>query len=385
MLKNIKKIQHIFLWIFLSLIVESCGKSNAASTMDAVLLVTTNVQGQLDPCGWKNNPLGGLPRRYSYINQVKQSGIDPILLDAGDALFDNQYLVPSKEESSKLKANTILSTTQNMGEYLYNVGNHDFAAGYEFLVEMQSKYDIGFISSNIVKAGTDDLAFLDHKIFDRNGIKIGVFGLMQKIPSFVKEVEVNDLSEVARNKIEELRPQVDILVLLLNADKKAHNELSSDLKSVDYVFLSRETTRTRPEAKQPENGPLKYCFGIQGKYVGRFDIKIADKSKPIEDITAPMMTIKTFEARLNNLQKKDPSKPLEEIYRSNLNALNLIARLKQGIKDSKEKTSNLTNSSYFNLIYLNSRVPSEKATLNLVNETLKTCDELDKEGKKISP
>ena len=102
------------------------------------------------------------------------------------------------------------------------------------------------------------------------------------------------------------------------------------------------------------------------------DIKIADKSKPIDDITAPMMTIKTFEARLNNLQKKDPSKPLEEIYRSNLNALNLIARLKQGIKDSKEKTSNLTNSSYFNLIYLNSKVPSEKATLNLVNETLKT-------------
>ena len=41
-----------------------------------------------------------------------------------------------------------------MGEYLYNVGNHDFAAGYEFLVEMQSKYDVGFISSNIVKAGT---------------------------------------------------------------------------------------------------------------------------------------------------------------------------------------------------------------------------------------
>ena len=71
------------------------------------------------------------------------------------------------------------------------------------------------------------------------------------------------------------------------------------------------------------------------KYVGRFDIKIADKSKPIEDITQMMMTIKTFEARLNNLQKKDPSKPLEEIYRSNLNALNLIERLKQGIKDSK--------------------------------------------------
>ena len=100
------------------------------------------------------------------------------------------------------------------------------------------------------------------------------------------------------------------MVLLLNADKK-HNELSSDLKTVDYLFLSRETTRTRPEAKQPENGPLKYCFGIQGKYVGRFDIKIADKSKPIEDITAPMMTIKTFEARLNN-SKEDPVSRLKK-------------------------------------------------------------------------
>ena len=73
--------------------------------------------------------------------------------------FDNQYLVPNKEESSKLKANTILSTTQKMGEYIYNVGNHDFAAGYEFLVEMQSKYDVGFISSNIVKTGTDESLF----------------------------------------------------------------------------------------------------------------------------------------------------------------------------------------------------------------------------------
>ena len=50
MLKNIKKYNISFCGSF-TLIVESCGKSNAASTMDAVLLVTTNVQGQLDPCG----------------------------------------------------------------------------------------------------------------------------------------------------------------------------------------------------------------------------------------------------------------------------------------------------------------------------------------------
>ena len=50
---------------------------------------------------------------------------------------------------------------------------------------------------------------------------------MQKSLPLVKEVEVNDLSDIARNKIEELRPQVDILVLLLNADKKTHNVLQT--------------------------------------------------------------------------------------------------------------------------------------------------------------
>ena len=48
MFEKIKKIQHIFLWIFYITNCFSCGKSNAASTMDALLLVTTNVQGQLD-------------------------------------------------------------------------------------------------------------------------------------------------------------------------------------------------------------------------------------------------------------------------------------------------------------------------------------------------
>ena len=43
MIDNIKNTTYLFM-DFLSLIVESCGKSNAASTMDAVLLVTTNVQ-----------------------------------------------------------------------------------------------------------------------------------------------------------------------------------------------------------------------------------------------------------------------------------------------------------------------------------------------------
>ena len=71
--------------------VFACSKNEVIDNKITMLL-TSNVRGQLDPCGWKATPLGGLPRRFTYIDQIRQSGADPILLDAGEAQFDNYYL-----------------------------------------------------------------------------------------------------------------------------------------------------------------------------------------------------------------------------------------------------------------------------------------------------
>ena len=137
------------------------------------------------------------------------------MLDAGDALFDNYYLVQGKEASSKLKAKTILESSSKIGDYLYNVGYFDLAAGYEFIQEMQTSYGTNFISANIVKAGTEELVFSPHKIIERNGLTIGVFGITTELPQVEKVIEVKDYIAAAKAKIAELRPQVDILVMLL--------------------------------------------------------------------------------------------------------------------------------------------------------------------------
>ena len=131
------KIKYI---LFTAFIFVACSESESIENK-VTILVTTNVRGQLDPCGWKANPLGGLPRRYTYINQVKESGIDPILLDAGDALFENYYLLKEKLPSAKLRAKTVLESTAKMGDYIYNVGQYDFAAGYNFIKQLENSND----------------------------------------------------------------------------------------------------------------------------------------------------------------------------------------------------------------------------------------------------
>ena len=371
------KTKSVFFVFLLSIM--ACSE-NVPTSEQLTMLVTTNVRGQLDPCGWKSNPLGGLPRRLTYINQLRDGGVDPVLLDAGDALFELNILANGKEASSKLRAKTVFESTAKMGNYIYNVGHNDFAAGLDFLKQLEISANNKFISSNIVNVGTDDLTFKSHTIIERNGIKVGVFGILSSLPASAKELELKDALTVINSKVEELRPQVDVLVMLINANKLELDKLVSQTKNVDYIFSSRETSRTRPERKQADGSPMLYGTGIQGKYLGRVDIKLIDKNKPINDITGSMMTVDLFNERLNNLQKRNPDKPLEDVYKNNSNVLNMIQKFRNGLKESESSIDKYSNTSFYSLIALNGNVSSEKKLLSLVDQTLKTCESLDKQS-----
>ena len=168
--------------------------------------------------------------------------------------------------------------------------------------------------------------------------------------------------------------------MLLNADRPQEYKAISDFNNVDYIFSSHETSRTRPERTQEEGKPLKYCMGIQGKYIGRVDLAFTDKSKPITDITSRMMTVTLFQERLNNLQKKAPGKPLEEIYKNNRGVLDMVKKFESGVSESKSGMEGVPNKSYYTLIPLGGNVKSEKRTLDIVDQVLKTCEELDRQN-----
>ncbi|MBT5097239.1 MAG: hypothetical protein HOM22_05430, partial [Candidatus Marinimicrobia bacterium] len=222
-----------------------------------------------------------------------------------------------------------------MGNYLYNVGQNDFAAGVDFIRELENSANNNFISSNLVNVGTEDLAFKDHTIVEQNGVKLGIFGIITNLPASIKELEVKDPLTVINSKVKELRPQVDVLIMLINANKIELDKLVGETQNVDYVFSSKETSRTRPERKQADGNPMHYGTGIQGKYLGRIDLKLVDKNKSINDITGSMMSAQLFEERLNNLQKRNPDKPLEDVYKNNTNVLNMVQKFRNGLKESK--------------------------------------------------
>jgi 5''-nucleotidase/2'',3''-cyclic phosphodiesterase and related esterases len=132
------------------------------------------------------------------------------LIDAGDSMFENYYFAKGKEESAKLRAKTVMKHTSNMGDYYYNVGVQDFTAGLDFIQEIERTTDVNFLSSNLYDEKTDNLLFNDHVILERNNIKIAIFGVTRELQVDMKGVRVEGYIDVAKIKIEELKPQVDI-------------------------------------------------------------------------------------------------------------------------------------------------------------------------------
>ena len=73
------------------------------------LIVTTNVHGEVDPCGWPKKPLGGLARKATIIDELKEKGKVPIILDAGNLFFKKKALDPGiTTESAIINSEIIL-------------------------------------------------------------------------------------------------------------------------------------------------------------------------------------------------------------------------------------------------------------------------------------
>ena len=126
----------------------ACTKSEKDVVGDITLLVSTNVRGQLDPCGWKKNPLGGLSRKSTYVKQLNNEGKNVVILDAGDLLFNNSVLVDVQSEADKLRAQTVIKGYEKIGCDVVNVGGFDMAAGIDYLQQIVDSTDIPFISAN---------------------------------------------------------------------------------------------------------------------------------------------------------------------------------------------------------------------------------------------
>ena len=179
----------------------------------------------------RNKGAGGMVQLSSVIKQIRAEEENILLLDAGDIFQGTPYFnYYGGELEFKLMS--------EMGFDASTLGNHDFDNGIDGLVKQLPHANFPFLSANYNVTNTAlNGHTIPHKIFNKNGIKIGVFGLGIKLSDLVDPKLCKDIQYI--NPIRVANEQSFLLKNELNCDLVI---CLSHLGSVSYTHLRAHET-----------------------------------------------------------------------------------------------------------------------------------------------
>ena len=307
---------------------------------------------------------------------MRQEGNDPIILDAGDLFFTTPDLHDSNRVSEKYRASVILMGYEQIGCDAINVGQYEFGGGEQFLLETASTTQIPFISANLINTQTNQLLFNPYIIIEREGLKIAVIGLTNLLPKTIKNIRANDYITVGKSMIKKVKDNVDIIVMLVNANRADQKTLTKEFKEANLIFTSGSTALTRPMMNQPEKGPYLFSTGRESRYLNVTDISLKNKTDPIINISFLEASQQYNQRKLDRLQDTAPNKTLEDTYEGQGNILSLIEKSRTTIIQADVQLKEAVNTLIFKNVALDSKIIDDQEVLEFVSKSLATCNQL---------
>ena len=136
------------------------------------ILHTNDMHSHINPFNkGSNKGLGGMAQRSTIIKKIREEGNEVLLLDAGDIFQGTPYFNIYEGELE-------IQLMSKMGYDASTIGNHDFDNGIDGLANQLRNANFPFIISNYNFSDTEmSDKYLKYKVFEKSGIKIGVFGV----------------------------------------------------------------------------------------------------------------------------------------------------------------------------------------------------------------
>ena len=190
----------------------------------------------------------------------------------------------------------IINTFNEIGCHAFSPGSKDFAAGLEFVQEMQMLAQFPFISANIHDINGNRL-FDPYLIIEVEGVSMGIIGLASNFMH--SDVYVQDTMDALDEIVSEVNSQSEVLVLMFDSEETDLSKLQTSGYPIDLVIRSKSKTRSQDGCKKDIPS---YSCGDRGKYLYQFDITILDPNKKFIDVVAYENQISRAEKQLNKMK-----------------------------------------------------------------------------------
>jgi len=248
------------------------------------ILHTNDVHSRIEPFpvdGSKYEGLGGTARRSALIKRIRAEEKNVLLFDAGDIFQGTPYF-------NKFGGELEIKLMTAMGYDAATMGNHDFDNGMEGFYKQLPHANFPILCSNYDFSNTIlNKSTLPYKIFKKDGLKIGVFGLGVELKGLVEGKNYGDtlyidpigkaseVSDILKNDL-----KCDLVICLshlgykYNTSKVSDQILAKNNKSIDLIIGGHtHTFMAQPEDVQNQIGGITTInqVGFAGINLGRID------------------------------------------------------------------------------------------------------------------
>jgi len=274
----------------------SLSSFNKPKDTHITILHTNDVHSQIEPLPsnhYKYPGLGGFARRATIVDDIRKTNPNTLLLDAGDIFQGTPYF-------NYFGGELEFKLMSMLGYDLATLGNHDFDNGINGFLSQLPNANFDFVSANYDFSNTVlDGMVKPYKIFIKDGIKIGVFGLGVELEGLVskrlyKETKYLNPVEITQGITRELKEeqQCDLIICLShigynyknNSNKICDLQLARNTKDIDLIIGGHtHTLLPKPTIEKNsvgENVLVNQC-GKSGVYMGQIDFYFSSDGSKI--------------------------------------------------------------------------------------------------------
>lgn len=277
-----KRISIYCLLIFCVLLAAS-----AQQTKQLVILHTSDTHSRIEPidphAADRYAGMGGVVRRATFLKDFRAGNPDVLLFDCGDISQGTPYYNLFQGEVEVKMMNL-------MGYDAMTIGNHEFDFGLDNMARLFRMADFPVVCANYDVTGTVLEGLVKpYVVLNRDGMKIGVFGLSPKMEGLVQAdkcegVVYNDPIAAAQEVTDRLRAQegCDVVICLSHLGFRIKNEvcdekLAAETKGIDVILGGHSHTFMEKPAfylnAEGKSIPVLHT-GKSGIFVGELDLTL---------------------------------------------------------------------------------------------------------------
>ncbi len=275
------------------------------------LLFTNDVESAYDPIPafWLKDidRIGGIAEMTTLINEIRNKSETTFLFDAGD-IFTGAL--------AKRTEGALAFDLMTLMQYdALGIGNHEFEYGVDIFAWQKNRAPFPVLGANMFYKGTDHPFAQAHTIIERNGLRIGVIGIMGRdavsaiIPSYIAPLDIRDEALAVQKSVDAIRDDVDLVVLLTHqgktapmqtdaeSDPRLQRDIDADIrlagavKGVDVLFAGHADAGTLEPVVHPETGTLIMQTYGQGTHLGFLELTLNQKNGQITQYEGKLIPV----------------------------------------------------------------------------------------------